>query len=140
MECRGGNTKMKKRILFLTALILLLVMFAAIVFLHQSSTKQMQANIQSEIPIGSSRSKVDAFIKAHGIDQAAFDYIAGDPRQGTLIIGVVDPSPLVRRVQNLFPALQISTIHVNFYFDHKGPDGKLIHYQVSDKFIPFPPP
>jgi hypothetical protein len=109
---------------------------AGIVSFRPPSTERLKADIRSQIPIGSTRPKVVEFMKAQGIEEALFDYHPGNPRQGTLIIGVVAPPQIVRTAKHICPWLEVPLVHLTFYFDHRGPDGKLTNYQVSDKRIP----
>ena len=78
-------------------------------------------------------------MQAQGLGEAYFDYHTGDPRQGTLIIGYPRSQGLAYKLEKMCPWLHTPEVNVVFYFDHKGPDGKLVSYQVSDKPIPIFP-
>ncbi|MCW3054430.1 MAG: hypothetical protein JWN14_3600 [Chthonomonadales bacterium] len=79
-------------------------------------------------------------MQAQGFEESDFDYVIGDPRQGTLLRGYATSQGFVYKIEQACPWLRTPKVYVVFYFDRKGSDGKLISYQVSDTSIPIPPP
>jgi len=100
----------------------------------------MKDAIRSQIPVGSLRPKVEAFMQAQGLEEADFDYPTSDPGRGTLIEGVTVAHGLVYKVEKICSWLRMPRVYVVFCFDHNGLDGKLTSYQVSGTSIPIPPP
>lgn len=137
---------MKKRLRFVLRLVLLLVavtgivVLATIMSLRPRSAEQMKAEMRAQLPVGASRMKVEEFMKVQGIEQFDFDYPPSDPRQGTVIVGYVTSPKVLRTAKHVCPWLVIATVHVVFYFNHNGSEGKLTQYQVSDHSIPVASP
>src|SRR5256885_351652 len=96
---------MKRHTLIFVGFILLVVLW--IIARPHNSADQLQADISAHLPIGTSRQKLDEFLKVRGLDRgiAAFDYPHGDPRQGTLIIGVTPLPEYLRRIRDFVPGI-----------------------------------
>ena len=124
------------------AVALLVAVVSALVYLRQPATERLRADIAAQMPIGSTRERVDQYLESSGLNRGIFanDYPSGDPREGMLIVGVVPEPVYFRRIRDIIPAFGVQGPYFAFHFDKKGPDGKLIRTEVSGNPIPIPPP
>jgi hypothetical protein len=115
---------------------------STVAYTRRSAAERLRADIRTHAPIGSSRQSVDEYLRFSGLRMgiAAFDYPEFDPRQGTLIIGSVPEPEYLRSIRLVIPAFETRGPYFVLYFDHKGPDGNLIRYNVSNKPIQVAPP